>query len=375
MSDYISPDQYPLVTWLTAILQQVGFLERGEVTAVESNATGAFNSHSSHLRLHYSNEVPFDAPTQLLLKRNIAAEWGVEAGIDEVKFYQLVSSLPTYPPEIVPCYAAAYDEQSGNSYILLQDLSETHQAPVTRDQQINIVEGVPSETYIDAVVDTLARLHAYWWNHPLINSNTFEVSHWMRNAERLAQYLQRRLTSWQSLVAATGTWFPNDVRTLYEQVFMHLPGYWQHSLAQRMQTRANLTLVHGDAYFANFLCPKPSYTGATYLLDWQSYDFDIGAHDLVNLCATFWTSAQRHEEQRERKILHHYHEVLQAHGVHNYSWDNLLTDYQIGLIYWLLMPVQDCYGGSNKDYWWPKMQCLMTAFHEWHCEELLDMSN
>ena len=43
-----------------------------------------------------------------------------------------------------------------------------------------------------------------------------------------------------------------------------------------------------------------------------------------------------------------------------------------GLIYWLLVPVQDCYGGSSKEYWWPKMQCLVAAFREWDCERLLD---
>lgn len=132
-----------------------------------------------------------------------------------------------------------------------------------------------------------------------------------------------------------------------------------------------MTLVHGDAYFANYLCPKGSSAGTTYLLDWQSYAFDIGAYDLVNMCATFWTSQQRNEEQRELTILRRYHALLQSYNIRDYSWDDLLTDYKIGLIYWLLMPVQDCYGGSEKDYWWPKMQCLVTAFREWHCEDLL----
>ena len=48
-----------------------------------------------------------------------------------------------------------------------------------------------------------------------------------------------------------------------------------------------------------------------------------------------------------------------------------MTDYRTGLIFWLLMPVQDGYGGSGKDYWWPKMQCLVAAFREWSCEALL----
>jgi hypothetical protein len=136
----------------------------------------------------------------------------------------------------------------------------------------------------------------------------------------------------------------------------------------------HLTLVHGDAYFANFLCPRPPATGPTYLLDWQSPEVDVGGNDLVNLCATFWTSEQRHQGQRELQILRRYYATLQAHGVSQYSWEDLRTDYQHGLIFWLLMPVQDAADGSHKDYWWPKMQCLVAAFQDWHCEELLDIA-
>ena len=70
-------------------------------------------------------------------------------------------------------------------------------------------------------------------------------------------------------------------------------------------------------------------------------------------------------------MLRRYYTVLRAHRVNNYSWDDLLTDYQTGLIFWLLMPVQDRYDGSRKEYWWPKMQCLAAAFQNWHCEKLL----
>ena len=59
-----------------------------------------------------------------------------------------------------------------------------------------------------------------------------------------------------------------------------------------------------------------------------------------------------------------------AVGCINYAWDDLLTDYKLGLVFWILMPVQDRYGGASRDYWWPKMQCLVAAFREWGCEDL-----
>jgi thiamine kinase-like enzyme len=357
--------------WLTAVLRQSGVLRAGEVRTVEKETTGAFNSHTSHLLLHYSADATSEAPKHLVLKQNTQEAWAKEAGMEEVKFYHLVASLHDHPTVIIPCYAAAYDEPSGNSYLLLQDLSETHRPPVTRDQQISIIEGVPPAAYIEAVVDTLAQIHAYWWDRASLWTDRFDIGYWSRNTERFGQYLQRRRTAWERLIANEKAWFPDDLRELYEQVLVHLPDHWTQYLEPRFQARRNLTLIHGDAYFANFLCTKNPGTGVTYLLDWQSPSVDIGGYDLANLCAAFWTPQQRHEDQREEQILRRYHTVLRAHRVNNYSSDDLLTDYQTGLIFWLLMPVQDRYDGSSKEYWWPKMQCLVAAFQDWHCEKLL----
>lgn len=358
--------------WLTEVLRRAGVLARGAVQAVEREATGAFNSATSRLLARYSPDAPPDAPTHLILKANIAADWGKEAGAEEVKFYILAATLPNHPAILVPCYVAAYDQESGNSYLLLRDLSPTHRPPVTRDQQISLVEGVPSAADIASVAETLARLHAYWWRHPLLASGQFVVGYWSRDADRFAQYLQKRTAAWNRLMAAEGAWFPADLRALYERVLAQLPAHWERLLAPRFRASKHLTLIHGDAYFANFLCPRQPGAGPTYLLDWQSPGFDLGGYDLVNLCATFWTPEQRHEDQRELATLRRYHATLQAHGVRDYPWEDLVTDYQLGLIFWLLIPVQDGADGSRTSYWWPKMQCLVAAFRDWHCETLLE---
>ncbi|HEY7356418.1 MAG TPA: phosphotransferase [Ktedonobacterales bacterium] len=363
--DPITPD------WLTAVLRQAGALQQGTVTKIESETTNAFNSVTSHLFVQYSADAPPDVPTRLILKRNKATNQGAEDGVEEVKFYTFVASLPEHPAIIVPCYAAAYDEQSGDSYLLLQDLSATHRPPLTREQQIGLVEGVPAAADLEGVVDALAQLHAYWWDHPLLATDRFVIGYWSRTRDRFEQYLQRRTTSWGRLMAQHGGWFPDDLRALYESVLARLPQHWETYLAPRFRDRQRLTLTHGDSYFVNFLCPKPPTTGPTYILDWQSPSFDIVGHDLANLCAPFWTPEQRHEDQREVMALRRYHAALRAQGVRDYTWDDLVRDYQIGLIYWLLVPVQDGADGSSKDYWWPKMQCLVAAFRDWRCEALL----
>jgi hypothetical protein len=196
MTGYIALEEQITTVWLTAVLRQAGILEHGEVISFDQEDTGAFNSQTSHFVLRYSSETSPTIPTLFVIKRNSQKE-----GLDEVKFYNLINSLPDHPRIIVPCYTATYDEESGNSYLFLQDLSATHAPPVTREQQINIVEGVPSPPAIEQVVETLAQLHAYWWEHPLLKTEMFDIGYWSRNAERFELYLQRRMTSWKNLIS------------------------------------------------------------------------------------------------------------------------------------------------------------------------------
>ena len=91
----------------------------------------------------------------------------------------------------------------------------------------------------------------------------------------------------------------------------------------------------------------------------------------MNLCATFWTREQRHEGQREKRMLQRYLAHLQARGVQNYTWENLLLDYRLALIEWLLSTVQDARNGSKQSYWLPKLHCMSAAFEDWRCADLL----
>jgi thiamine kinase-like enzyme len=154
----------------------------------------------------------------------------------------------------------------------------------------------------------------------------------------------------------------------------HFDRWWSDYLAPRMRARSRITLMHGDAYFANMLSPREGVTGETYLIDWQSPEAHLGACDLVNLCDTFWTREQRTEGQREQRILRRYLAQLQAHGIRNYGWDDLVLDYRLEIIEWLLTTVQDARNGSKRNYWLPKLQCVSAAFEDWHCADLLESS-
>jgi hypothetical protein len=288
----------------------------------------------------------------------------VAAAAEEGRFYRTVAEA-TGHPEIVPrCFAIG---PADDPFVLLEDLSATHRPPLTRAEGIGHVPA--SEADQVSVVDTLARLKAYWWEHPL--QEQLGWGYWSEDVEGFEHYAARRRASWQKVLADNSAWLPAHVVDLCGQVVDGLAAHWTRWLQPRLAGRKQLTLLHGDAYFANFLCPHPGTTGPAYLIDWQSACIDIGAGDLVNLMATFWTSEQRNAQGRERRLLDQFHRRLTEHGVTGYSVERLENDYRIGLVYWILMPIQDAYDGSPIDYWWPKLQCLAAAFDDWDCRTLL----
>ncbi|HLG60580.1 MAG TPA: hypothetical protein VKY19_01525 [Ktedonosporobacter sp.] len=95
---YIAIPEPITPAWLTAVLCQSGLLHQGEVTAVEKETMGAFNSETHRLVFRYSAEATPGLPASLILKKNNESEWGREAGADEVKFYRVAASQPDHPP-------------------------------------------------------------------------------------------------------------------------------------------------------------------------------------------------------------------------------------------------------------------------------------
>ena len=81
----------PTPAWLSMVLRQSGFLETGEVKLVKIENTDAFNSQTIRLTLIYSPDAPDTAPEHLILKRNTQESWAIQAGKDEVRFYQFAS--------------------------------------------------------------------------------------------------------------------------------------------------------------------------------------------------------------------------------------------------------------------------------------------
>jgi hypothetical protein len=362
-TDPITPE------WLTEALRAAGALPTGDVRAVETRANDAFNSTATHLTLTYSADAPADAPRQLFLKRNLAAEWAAEAGRDEALFYQAMAAHRDRLPMLIPCYAALVDEARSASTLLMPDVSATHASPLARDDQISeTARALPAAPALDQAIDALAGFHAAWWQRPELGRGSaapFALDPWYGDAGQFAEHVERRRAEWAQFIATEGAWFPANLRALYESALPRLPLLWDEGLGERMTTRRGLTLTHGDCYLSQFLCPRPGVVAPTYLLDFQGSYASLVGDDLVHMFTFWWTREQRREGDRELRCLRRYHDGLLAGGVRDYSWDDLLTEYRRGLTLMLFYPIWDETNGSARSYWLPKLRNVVAAYQDY----------
>ncbi len=353
--------------WLTERLRRSGILPQGEVVAVDYSANGdAFNSAITHMTLTYAPDAPSEAPTRLVLKLN-DRHWGAE----ETQFYQLVATARLHAPMLVRCFDIAYSAETGCSHLLLEDHSATHSPPVTRARTL-AGDGVPPDWQMEGIIESLARFHALFWEHPWLGKGVAEVRPWYRHEADHRRHVARREREWAQFRGSVGAELSADLHALYERALAALPRLWDRYLARRVTALRQITLSNGDCYLAQFLCPLvPSPPRQTYLIDWQAASANLAAYDLIYLMPTFWTPAQRRESDREMRLLRRYHGALESHGVRRYALEDLLVDYRLMLAYMVFDPIWDQTSGASPTYWWPKLRCLTAAYTDLDCDGLL----
>jgi Ser/Thr protein kinase RdoA (MazF antagonist) len=274
-----------------------------------------------------------------------------EAGQKEVRFYQVLVDGAIELP-VPRCYDAVCSEEGKGFHLLLEDLSETHvplQAPLP-----------PSKSQCEQVVDTLARIHAFWWDHPVLGRNLgtlpSEVPEW--------DFCGGLGETFPRFVDFVGEGLFDDRREIYERVLVSAP-----ALSKRWTEGKHLTLVHGDAHAWNFLYPRDPDKDVPRLLDWDAWSVSIGPSDLAFLIALFWFPERR--ARMERTLVKRYHERLLTYGVKGYDWDVCWDDYRLGVIQCLFLPLWWWAHDLSPELWWPRLERVILAFQDLGCVELL----
>jgi thiamine kinase-like enzyme len=338
---------------LTSALRAAGVLADGQVRNVELvSSRPMILSHIYRLRLTYdSNAV---GPASLILKtaHNDNPTLRSVVGRQEIAFYTQVANA--MPPGIVPrCFGAEWDAATNAWHLLLEDLTDTHEHPTAWPLP-------PTQRQSEAILDAWARLHAAWWDDPRLGDT---VGTW-RDEAAMQETLQSFAETYARFADQMGDRLSPQQRDLYARFIDAAP-----RLVGRLQSRRDLTIVHGDAHVWNCFLPRDGGDDVR-IFDWDSWHIDPATNDLAYMMAMHWYPDLR--RQRERSLLDHYHTALVAYGVRDYDRRRLDDDYRWSVLWLIRTPVWQAEYGIPPVIWWNNLGRILLAVDDLGCRDLLD---
>jgi len=231
----------------------------------------------------------------------------------EISFYRDIGSAAGIP--VAECYFSAHVEDTNHFVLLLEDMS-----PAVASDQVSGTSVADSAWVIEAI----AKLHAKWWNserladyswaQPIFNEMPMELG-----LEMIHKAIEDAETK--------GTF---DAYPEIKRLMKMLPPLF----SMKPPMPFPFTLIHGDLRSDNVFCPT-SDGGRYALIDWQLCGVGQPATDLVRWLTQSITVTQR--RQTEQDLLKLYHQRLVEYGVTDYTFKQLLKDYQLNLVVILLM--------------------------------------
>jgi hypothetical protein len=359
---------------LSAILQRQG---KGEVSTVDL-------SEWPVLKINYSTKST-QSPARLFLKitkegassspdvNNKRQALG-STGQNEVAFYQLASSRQAELPMILKCYDAAYSLEDHTAHLLLHDYSQTHLEPNWT---------VPVPRHREEIMRCSAQFHSTWWQHSQLRQlkrTDLNINLNCQNEVVYQTYVRNQQEAFPFFVNFMGEALSVQMRKLYERTLEALPGFWSRYLAPRLESLENVTLLHGDSHWQQFVCPVDPAKNPTYMADMECFHVGLPAADLAYRLCFSWTVEERW--QMEDDLIRLYLEELQANEVSGYSYDTFRQDYKLSVIF-LTLYFQYFFSHrfANRadlarkkqdlpNWWWFEYGCTSGNFLDLGCEEL-----
>lgn len=339
---------------LTAALRRGGVLDAGAVREVKVlHQRDTLVSHIIRLGLRYVGESA-GAPQSLILKTPNAAfaQTLANGGRREIAYYTQLT--PSMPPGLVPrCFDGHYDEDGLAWHLLLEDLTDSHDIatawplPPSRDQAI-------------AIVTTLARWHAAWWDHPGLGD---PVCTWA-STEDSAQCMETFAGHYDRFADLLGDRLSEERRILYRRLIDR-----SERLSERYHSRRNMSITHGDAHTWNFLLPRAGVADTVRIFDFDLWSINVPTNDLAYLMAMHWYPERR--QALERPLLGLYHDTLIESGVTGYTRGALDRDYRWSVLWQITRPVWQWSINIPPLIWWNNLERVFAAADDLGCEELL----
>ncbi|MEZ5477271.1 MAG: phosphotransferase [Thiolinea sp.] len=307
------------IDWIKSLLMQTPQAAAAESLAsfrVEPLLEDAGNSLGQLYRLRLAYHAKhMDWPQTLVVKLASQYESVREAlkmaGLypREVRFYSQWAGKTGIAT--APCHYAALDEVSGDLIIVLDDLSELEETALHQGCSLPQVE---------AVLESLATLHAQWWEHDF------------GNTDFPAPY-NGNLSFWQGVCSPWLAGLPQHVERLCPDWLEHLPALepWTTHLCRDLPdiytrlAQAPCTLLHQDAHSENIRFARTGTSLTPYFLDWQFVGYGrAGTDPSYFLISSVPPERLAHHEE---SWLDFYHQRLVQKGVNNYDLAACRKDY------------------------------------------------
>jgi hypothetical protein len=343
----------PTATDLKEALGGAGFpgdLRVSGVTVVSDRNT--ILSRIMRLGLTYDGQ-SVGAPASVILKTGLPERldpaWN--GGPQEVEFYTRIA--PDLPSGIVPrCFDAQSDPESHAWHLLLEDLTDTHSLATRWPLP-------PTQKQCETILAASARFHATWWDDPRLGVS---VGRWPDSGHvaRLLRDMEAKYAQFANRLADN---LPPERRALFQRFFEAVP-----RLAERVGSRRNVTIVHGDLHVWNLFLPRDG-SGDVRLFDWDSWRLNISTSDLAYMMAMHWYPDRR--AHMEQPLLDHYHSTLLEHGVSGYDRRALDDDYRLSVLLLIMRPVWQMVSDIPPLIWWNNLERILLAVDDLGCRELL----
>lgn len=268
-------------------------LERGfgKLRWVEQGETVSYTTTRSKATLHFADgstrRVFAKTPSRSLKMRLLVEAAGLSAS--EVRFYrELAGQVPLRTPR---CF---YNRHDGvNFELVLEDLSESH--------GLRSGESACTLNEAEAVIDALARLHAFGWEAEWLNGRSAWLAQQTERELKLGAWLGAPLM--RSGLAAAGSLLSPTLRRCAMNYASHRKEADEHLL------KPPLTLIHNDCHPGNLAF---SVQGAAVFFDWQMVRAGQWARDVSYFCAFSLTETDR--RKHERSLLERYLKRLKSIG-------------------------------------------------------------
>jgi hypothetical protein len=338
---------------VTAALHSVGADDGAEITKVDIIFSRELQVSTVHrLAVSYESDGQQN-PRTLFLKlcKPLPLDSTPVAARSEVDFYTTAAPQIGSPP-LIRVYDAAFSSVSGESHLLMEDLTDTHSQPEQNT--------APSSKKSRLAVEALAKAHARWSSSPQLGNGVGTVF----GNDWLSQFIANLNKSVGEFIGSSAVALTAKQRIAYRVMLKAAPKIWG-----RLTDPCGLTVTHGDAHWWNFLYPDDATSDTVRIIDWQLWHIDLGARDLAFLLAHGGFAPPRPE--LEGDLLRHYHDVLITNAVTGYSFEKLHEDYRWSAIRNLNLPVIFRSQGKHSSTWKTALERSFDAFERLNCIDLI----